>query len=60
MSHLEGRAGLSHPKGNQYKIFTGRTDVSFKGSILWKLDVKSQFVEKTLMLREIGGKRSRG
>ena len=47
-----------HPKGNQSCIFFGRTDV--EAPILWPPDVKSQLLEKTLMLGNIEGRRRRG
>ena len=35
-----------HPKGNQFWIFTGRTDVEAKTPILWPPDVKNWLTEK--------------
>ena len=46
-----------YPKGEQYWIFIGRTDVEAETPILWPPDVKSWF-EKTLMLGKIEGRRS--
>ena len=43
-----------HPKGNQPRIFTGRTDAKTKAPILWPPDAK------TLMLGKIEGRRRRG
>ena len=43
-----------HPKGNQPRIFTGRTDAETKAPTLWPPDVK------TLMLGKIEGRRKRG
>ena len=37
---------LVSPKGNQPRIFIGRTDVEAEASILWPLDVKSQLTGK--------------
>ena len=34
------------PKGNQPRIFTGRTDAKAEAPILWSLDAKSQFIGK--------------
>ena len=34
------------PKGNQPRIFTGRTDAKAKAPILWPLDAKRQFTGK--------------
>ena len=33
-----------NPKGNQYWMFIGRTDVEAEAPILWPLDVKSQLI----------------
>ena len=30
-----------HPKGDQFWVFTGRTDAEVEGSILWPPDAKS-------------------
>ena len=30
-----------HPKGNQYRVFTGRTDAEVEAPILWPSDAKS-------------------
>ena len=49
-----------HPKGNQSWIFTGRTDAEAEDPILWPPDVKSQLIEKDLMLGKIEGRRRRG
>ena len=35
-----------NPKGNQPRIFTGRTDTEAEGPIPWPPDVKSQFIGK--------------
>ena len=35
---------LVNPKGNQFRIFIGRTDA--EAPILWPPDVKSQLIEK--------------
>ena len=45
------------PKGNQPWIFIGRIDA--EAPILWLLDVKSDSLEKTLMLGNTEGKRRR-
>ena len=47
-----------HPKGNQPRISTGRTDA--EAPILWPPDAKSRIMEKTLMLVKIEGRRRRG
>ena len=41
-------------------MFIGRTDAEAEAPILWPLDVRSQLLEKTLMLGGIGGRRRRG
>ena len=35
-----------NPKGNQSRIFTGRTDAETEGAILWPPDAKSQLTGK--------------
>ena len=35
-----------HPKGNQPRIFIGRTDAETEAPILWSPDVKSQLTRK--------------
>ena len=49
-----------HPKGNQHRIFTGRTDAEAETPILWLLIWRSNSLEKTLMLGKIEGSRRRG
>ena len=49
-----------HPKGNQYWIFIGRTDVEAETPILWPLDVKNWFIGKDLTLGKTEGRRRRG
>ena len=49
-----------HPEGDQSWVFTGRTDVEAETPILWPPHVKSDSLEKTLMLGGIGGRRRRG
>ena len=49
-----------NPKGNQSRIFTGRTDAEAETSILWSPDSKTDSLEKTLMLRKIEGRRRSG
>ena len=48
---------LANPKGNQS---IGKTDAETEAPIFWPLDVKNQFIEKTLMLGKIEGRRRRG
>ena len=47
-----------HPKGNQSRIFIGRTDA--KALILWPPDLRTDSSEKNLMLGKIEGRRRRG
>ena len=35
-----------HPKGDQSRVFTGRTDVEDETPILWPPDAKSQLIGK--------------
>ena len=46
-----------NPKGNQPLIVIGMTDAKAEAAILWPPDVKSQLMEKTLMLGKTEGKR---
>ena len=41
-------------------MFIGRTDAEAEAPILWPSEAKSQFIEKTLMLEKIEGRRRRG
>ena len=50
----------SPSKGNQSWIFIGRTDAEAETPILWLPDVRTDSLEKTLMLGKIGGRRRRG
>ena len=49
-----------HPKGNQSRIFIGRTDTKAETPILWPSDVMNWLIGKDLMLRKIEGGRRRG
>ena len=49
-----------HPKGDQSRVFIGRTDVEAETPILWPPDAKSWLIWKTLMLGKIEGRRRRG
>ena len=35
-----------HPKGDQSRVFTGRTDAEVEAPILWPPDAKSQLIRK--------------
>ena len=59
-SHLDCKEiQPAHPKGNQSRIFTGRTDAEAETPILWPPDVKNWLIGKTLMLGKIEGRRRR-
>ena len=49
-----------NPKGNQSRIFFGRTSAKAKAPILWPPDVKSQFIGKDLMVGRIEERKQRG
>ena len=50
-----------HPKADQSWVFIGRTDTEAETPVLWPPHVKRvDSLEKTLMLRGIGGRRRRG
>ena len=49
-----------HPKGDQSWVFIGRTDAEAEAPILWPPDVKTDSLEKTLMMAKIEGGRRRG
>ena len=49
-----------HSEGDQPWDFFGRTDAKAETPVLWPPDVKSDSLEKTLMLGGIGGRRRRG
>ena len=48
-----------HPKGDQSRVFIGRTDVEAETRILWHLMRRADSMEKTLMLGKIEGRRRR-
>ena len=49
-----------NPKGNQSWVFIGKTDAEAETPILWPPDVKTDSLEKTLMLGKIEGRRRSG
>ena len=49
-----------YPQGDQSWVFIGRTDVEAETPIFWQPDVKTDSLEKTLMLGKIEGKRRKG
>ena len=49
-----------NPKGNQPWIVIRRTDVEAEAPILWLPDARADWLEKTLMLGKIEGKRRSG
>ena len=48
---------LVHPKGDQFWVFIGRTDVEAETPILGHLMRRADSLEKTLMLGGLGGRR---
>ena len=48
-----------HRKGDQFWVFTGRTDVEAETQIFWPPDGRADSFEKTLMLGKIEGRRRR-
>ena len=48
---------LVHPKGDQSRVFIGRTDAEAQTPILWSPLAKIDSLEKTLILGGIGGRR---
>ena len=49
-----------HPKRDQFWVFLGKTDARLKLQYLGHLMRRVVSLEKTLMLRGIGGRRRRG
>ena len=49
-----------HLKGDQSRVFIGRTDVEAETPILWPPDGKNRLMEKPLRLGKIEGRRRRG
>ena len=49
-----------NPKGNQFWIFTGRTDAEAEAPILWHVMWRDDLLQKTLMLGKIESRRRRG
>ena len=49
-----------NPKGNQSRIFIGRTDAEGETPIVWPLIQRTDSLEKILMLGKIEGRRRRG
>ena len=49
-----------HPKGDQSRVFIGRTDVEAETPILWPPDARVDSLEKTVMLGKIEDRRRRG
>ena len=59
-SLLHSKIKSVHPKGNQPWLFIGRTDTEAEAPIPWPPGVKSQLIEKILMLGETEGGRRGG
>ena len=49
-----------NPKGNQSRVFTGKTDIDAETPIFCHLMQRADSSEKTLMLGKIEGRRRRG
>ena len=49
-----------HPKGDQFWVFIGRTDVEAETPIVWPLDAKSWLIGKDPDAGKIEGRRRRG
>ena len=49
-----------HPKGNQFWVFIGRTDIEAETPIFVYLMQRADSFEKTLMLGKTEGRRRRG
>ena len=49
-----------HPKGDQSRVFIGRTDAEAETPVFGYLMQRVESLEKTLMLGGIGGRRRRG
>ena len=49
-----------HTKGNQSRIFIGRTDAEAEAPVLWPADDSVDSLGKTLMLGKIEGRRRMG
>ena len=57
---LDCKIRLVHPKGNQFWIFIGKTDLKLKLQTFGHLMGRTDSFEKTLMLGKIQGRRRRG
>ena len=49
-----------HPKGDQFWMFSGRTDVEAEAAILWPPDAKSQLIRKDPDAGKDWGQEERG
>ena len=49
-----------HPKGDQSRVFLGRTDAEAETPTLWPPDARADSLEKTVMLGKIESRRRRG
>ena len=49
-----------HPRGNQSWLLIGRTNAEAEAPILWPPDVRTDCLEKTLMLGKIESRKKRG
>ena len=49
-----------HPKGDQFWVFSGRTDAEAETPIFWRPDAKSQFIGKDPDAGKDGGQKEKG
>ena len=49
-----------NPKGNQPRIFIGRTEADAETPILWPPDARTDSLVKTLMLGKVEGRKRSG
>ena len=60
-SHLDSKEIQPvHPKGDQSRVFLGRTDAEAETPTLWPPDARADSLEKTVMLGKIESRRRRG
>ena len=49
-----------NPKGNQHRIFTGKTDAEVEAPVLWPPDAKSRLTGKDSDSRRVWGREEKG
>ena len=55
-SPLDCKIKPINPKGNQFRIFIGRSDTKAEAPTLWPPDKRTDSLEKTLMLGKTEGR----